>query len=95
MQYFRAQCFALLATLLDKPLPPDPKWALLNLKPQELHLQQFKLSLRVTTGAKKTITKAWKSTLSIVEAKNRVTCMIIREKLDVRILDRISAYLKI
>lgn len=57
---------------LETDIFPDPATALLNLKPVELTHTQFRLLIQLTTVAKQTIVKTWKSQILVVaKAKNR------------------------
>ena len=55
--------------------------ALLNIKPVYISYTQFRLFLQITTAAKQTIAKAWKTnTLMISKAKNRINQAMILSK---------------
>lgn len=74
-------------------LLPDPTVAILNNKPQTLTHCQFKLLLLVTTAAKLTIAKVWKSTiLCIVSDKHRVTQAMIHTKTETILLAKLSKF---
>lgn len=65
-------CFPESSTLI-----PDPSVALLNLKPANISHRQLKPLLQITTAAKQTIAKAWKSTaLILAETQHRIKAMI-------------------
>lgn len=79
--------------MFDSTLLPDPTVALLNNKPQNLTHFQYKLQLYVTTAAKQSIAKAWKSsTLCIVLVKHRVTQAMIHAKTEAILLDKLSKF---
>lgn len=75
---FWLEVFQILSTMFSITLPSDPAVALLNSKPHHITHCQFKLPLFITTTAKQTIAKAWKSALlSILSVKRRVTQAMI------------------
>lgn len=96
VQRFRATIFQMASTLLQIPINPAPSLALLNSFPQDYTRAQLRLLLQLTTAAKQTIARAWKTpTLHIAEVKNRVTQAMIHSKIDATILDKIPQHLKI
>lgn len=95
-QEFWAAIFQIASTLFQHPIEPDPAIALLNLIPSDFTRSQTRLLLQLTTAAKQTIARAWKTPkLSLAEAKNRVTQAMIHSKIEATILDRIPQHLKI
>lgn len=86
----------MISTLFAVTISPDPSIALLNLKPANLTRNQFKLLLQVTTAAKQTIAKAWKSpNLAISETKHRINQAMIHAKTDAIAQDKICNFQKI
>lgn len=93
VQLFWAEIFHIISTLFNCTLDPDPATAILNQKPLAVTSQQFKLLLQVTTAAKQTIAKAWKSPhLSIVETKNRITRAMIHAKVEAILVVKVKKY---
>lgn len=81
---------------LETTIPPYPATALLNLKPAELTHNQFRLLIQLTTAAKQTIAKAWKSqTLVVAEAKRRMNRALIFTKMTSIETDKIKKFKKI
>lgn len=75
---------------------PDPATALLNLKLAELIHTQFQLLIHLTTIAKQTIAKVWKSqTLVVDEAKHRMNRALIFTKISAIENDKIKTFDKI
>lgn len=71
----------------------DPSVALLNNKPRNITQLQFKLLLNVTTAAKQTIAKAWKSDkLCEVTVKQRITQAMIHATMEAIILDQLDKF---
>lgn len=92
---FWSAVVGILSTLFDTSLPPDPTVVLLNNKPLAL-TRQFKLLLFITTAAKQTIAKVWKSpSLCTLTVKQRVTWAMIHAKIEAVILDKVSALEKL
>lgn len=74
--------FELASKMFQTPLTPDPFIALLNLKPDHLTFSQFKLFVQLSTAAKQTMAKAWKSPkLSLAETKNRMNSAMSHAKM--------------
>lgn len=83
----------MITTFIGNTIVPDPAIALLNKKPPDVTYLQFKLLLQVTTAAKQTIAKAWKTPhLTILEIKNRVTRAMVHAKIEGVLLDRVKKF---
>ena len=84
------------STLLHDTLLPDPSLALLNHINGDYTRAQVRLLLQLTTAAKQTIAKAWKTPkLHITEVKHRVTQAMIHSKTEAIVLDRVPRHDKI
>lgn len=95
-QSFWLDVFRILSKLFNISMMPDSAVALLNLKPPSITHWQFKLCLQVTTVAKQTIAKAWKSpTLYILSTQNRVTQALSHAKIEAVLLDKVSKFEKL
>ena len=93
---FWKEVFLILSTLFKKTIKPDPSIALLNLKPTSISHTQFKLLLQITTAAKQTIAKAWKTpTLMISETKTRINQAMTHSKTEAITNDNIAKFEKI
>ena len=85
--------FQIASTLLQEKISPDPSLALLNHIQSDFTRAQVRLLLQLTTAAKQTIARAWKTpTIHIAEVKNRVTQAMIHSKIEARILDRMAQH---
>lgn len=74
----------------------DPATALLNLKPAELSHNQFRLLIQLTTAAKQTIAKAWKTqTLVVAEAKHRMNKALIFGKMTAIETNKVMKFKKV
>lgn len=81
-RYLWQKVFGLLSKMFDGSTPEDPAVALLNLKPDTLTKSQFKLLMHLTTAAKQTIAKAWKSPcLVLPETIGRMNKTMIHSKM--------------
>ena len=79
--------------MFSTTLLPDSTVALLNSKPQNITIRQFKLLLYVTTAAKQSIAAVWKTyTLCIVVAKHRINQAMIHAKTEAIYLNKISKF---
>ena len=87
------EIFLMISAVFKKSITPDPTTALLNLKPDCISYAQFKLFLQITTAAKQTISKAWKTaTLLVSETRNRVHQAMLHSKSEAITNDSIDIY---
>lgn len=78
-------------TMMLKPNTEDTPW----MNTFKLPKWQFRLLLLVTTAAKKTLVKAWKTAkLCLTDTTNGVMKAMINGKIEVTLQDRISVYSK-
>ena len=95
-QSFWSEIFHIINILSEKKISLDPKTALLNLKPDNLSLTQFKLIIQLLTAAKQTLAKAWKSpNLPLNEVVNRMNNAMIHAKMMAIDTDTITRFEKI
>lgn len=81
---------------LEISILPDPATTLLNLKPNTLSHTQFQLLIQITTSAKQTIAKAWKSkSLILAETKHRINRALIFDKMTAIADNKINKFRKI
>lgn len=93
VQTYWSKIFQILSTMFETTLQPDPLVALLNNKPRNITQRQFKLLLYVTTAAKQSIAKAWKTNkLCDISVKQRVTQAMIHAKMEAIILDKLDKF---
>lgn len=82
VQTFWGKIFEIASRMFELKLQPDPVIALLNLKPDCLTHNQFKLFTQLLTAAKQTIAKAWRSAnLEIPETKHRLNTFMSHAKM--------------
>ena len=92
-QKFWKKTFEIANILTKLKIPPDPKLALLNLKPSNLLHAQFKLLTQLFTAAKQTIAKAWKTpNLSVTETKTRMNTAMSHTKMEALDTDTIARF---
>lgn len=96
VQSFSLDVFAILSKHFATSRLPEPAVAFLNSKPMSLTYCQFKRLLFVSTAAKQTISKAWKSaSLCILETKHRTTPKIINANLEAVLTDKVDKFDKL
>lgn len=92
-QAFWSKIFYFLSTMFGTTIQLDPSVALINNKSRNITQLQFKLLLNVTTAAKRTIAKAWKSDkLCEVMVKQRITQAMIHATMEAIILDQLDKF---
>ena len=96
VQKFWDKIFKMVNAVTKLRILPDPKLALLNLKPINLTHTHFKLLTQLFTAAKQTIAKAWKTPiLSTTETKNRMNIAMTHAKMEALETDTIANFEKI
>lgn len=96
VQSFWKEIFELASVMFQTSVQPDPFAALLNLKPEYLSSSQFKLFVQLSTAAKQTIAKAWKSPLlPLAETKNRMHSAMSQAKMTAIDNNRIPQFKKL
>lgn len=96
VEEFWKNIFLMASKALEITIPPDPATALLNLKPTILTHTQFQLFIQLSTAAKQTIAKAWKSqNLILAEAKHRMNRALLYAKMTAIEENKINKFRKI